>query len=781
MRFGDIDTKNQYVSAKRMQEGIAVHGKLQKKRRKEAKNNGFIYKTELELEHVFSYKGLNYRLSGRADGIKVMDASVEIEEFKSTYKKLDEFDRLSVINSAHMAQAKCYALMYMLGGLDKHEADEISVSVTYVHCETLEEASFSQIFTTSELQAFLNGLLDGYHEFAKFTFESSALSRETASELKFPYGKFRPNQREFSAWVYKCIKEKNSLFCQAPTGTGKTMSTLFPSVKAIGSGICDKVFYLTAKTTTRTVAEDAVSAMESAGLRMMSVTLTGKEKVCPNTEFICSPSSCPWAKGHYDRINNALLDILRNNFQITAEGILLYAIKHMVCPGEFQLDVCDFAHLIVCDYNYVYDPKVQLKRFFAEGRKQNFVLLTDEAHNLIDRARDMYSAALTKQAFLTARKIVGAYGRKTPMYKALSGINSCLLSISKTLEDAPHIITDTIPEELLPLLSNFLSVSDSWLTNYQGVEGFTDVLDVYFAVWDFIRTAEFYDERYKVFIERRDGLTVSLLNLDPSYRLSSILEMVRAGIFFSATLTPAEYFKTTLGGGESDKCIYAPSPYSPQNLCVMIDSSVSVKYRDRPYCYKSISEDIHAFVSARTGNYFVFFSSYDFLTGVAEIFMESNPDVEVIVQNRNMNEDERAEFLNGFSDCNSKTLVGFLVLGGIFSEGIDLKGERLVGAVIVGVGLPMITARRNVISEYFSKTLSKGFEYAYMYPGMNKVLQAAGRVIRTESDKGAVLFIDSRFSRYEYYSLLPEHYQHYVSVRGSAEIHTQLNKFWNKV
>lgn len=772
LRSGDINSS--YVSSKRMLEGIRIHQKIQKKRKAESEIHKFTYNSEVYLKYAFDFKDFTYVIDGRADSVTVRDSSVSIEEIKSTYADASTIPEGGQV--VHMAQAVCYGYIYCL----THDLTEIEIILTYVHCETYEETSFSTIMPLNGLCAYVYDLLEKYYVFAKMTYENTLKMRETAVALNFPYEAYRPNQREFMAWVYKTVKQSKKLFCQAPTGTGKTISTIFPGIKAMGEGYIQKIFYLTAKATTRTVAEEAFSLMEGAGLRARSLTLTGKEKICFLDKPACNPYDCPCARGHFDRVNNATLDLISAETRITRKTVVSYSQKHMVCPHELSLDASLFCELIICDYNYVYDPKVRLKRYFSEDKKNEFLILTDESHNLVDRARDMYSAELKREAFTNVKKLIK--NKKSPIYKDISKIDAYFLNLYKErLVNDRHIASTNQPAELYDLLPGFITSADKWLATNQQTEEFEPILNLYFETLDFLRIAELFDSHYTclLYSPYKNRAIIKLKCLDPSFLLSEIQKSVTACVYFSATLAPIEYFKAVLGGAEGDFCIHAPSPFDINNLCIAIDGSISTKYKDRPGCYEKIADDISAFVSAKKGNYFVFFSSYEFLSGVADIFNVKYSHENTIVQRQDMSDEEREAFLLRFDSENEKTLIGFLVLGGIFSEGVDLKGEKLIGTVVVGVGLPLITRERDIMAGYYESQNGRGFEYAYMFPGMNKVLQAAGRVIRHESDKGTLLLIDTRFLSSDYKRLFPPHWQHYKIARGSEAVNLIATEFWN--
>lgn len=761
LRSGDLDST--FMGASRALEGTKGHQKVQNSYDEN-------YESEVVLKHSFKHRGFNITLEGRADGILKDGYRIVIDEIKTTTKSLESIDE--DYNQLHWAQGKCYAYMYSIG----NDLKEIDVQLTYYNIDNDETKIFRKQISLDELENFFYSLMDKYIEWIKLISNWAITRDESIKKLDFPFETYRSGQRELAVGVYKTILDRKNLFVQAPTGIGKTISTMFPAVKSIGEGLTYKIFYLTAKTITRQVALDSIIKMAEKGLKIKAVVLTAKEKICFNEEVDCIPENCPYAKGHYDRVNHALMDVLVNEDIITREVIESYGQKHNVCPFEFSLDLCLFADCIICDYNYVFDPRVALKRFFQEG-KEDFLFLIDEAHNLVDRAREMYSIEIYKKPFLECKKY---FKDKNPtLSKTFGKLNSFMLKTKKWYGEEEHFVQSDKVDEVYSLVWNATEKLEPWLLNNKEDEKYKDILDIYFSLVGFMRIWEFYDERYVTYGENTDDIMLKLYCLDPSYVLSETLKKGRSAIFFSATLTPLDYFKEILGGSEDDYTARAPSPFDSDNLGLFIVDNISTRYKDRNNTYKDIVKYIEETVKAKQGNYLVFFPSYKYMELVHEEFSERNPDIKIILQSSSMKEDEREVFLEEFND-NGETMVAFAVLGGIFSEGIDLIGDKLIGAIIVGVGLPQICLERNIIREYFQGKNKLGYEYSYMYPGMNKVLQAAGRVIRTEEDRGIILLIDDRFTTYKYKQLFPREWMGYRRISGLESLRFQLKMHWRQ-
>ncbi len=678
LRAGNIDTA--YISANRALEGTRVHQHVQKLRKAEAKREGANYEREVTVDYSFDYKGLSFLLKGRADGIRTNpDDSIIIEEIKSTMSSVS--DITDNPEHWHWAQAKCYGYMFLAPLTENDRPPVVYAALTYGQVETSETKTFTREFSFDELSGFFFGLLDKYYAFAKADAERINERDRTAKELRFPFGRYRPGQREFAVAVFAAVKQKKKLFAQAPTGIGKTISTLFPAVKSLAEGNGVKCFYLTAKVVARQVAEEAMRKMKDAGLVMRCVTITAKNKICFLEERKCNPVSCTYANGHFDRVNGAVLDILISEQIITREIIEAYAQKHTVCPSELQLDASLFCDVIICDYNHAYDPKSKLQRFFANGG--DYILLNDEAHNLIDRARDMFSAGLYKSDFDRLRKELG---KKHPLYKAMGAVSKeirkcwtentggeaaqaaartggeAVQAVTRTGGEAAQAVTRTggeaaqatartggeaaqpaaqtggeaaqpapnrepfcrehYPDGLTEVLFVFTKICDEYLQANPESAMNEEILDVYFSALDYLRVTECFDDRYAFFCEPRNGY-VRLYCLDPSAQLNQAQKKGRACVFFSATLTPLPYFRALLGGATEDFTLRLASPFNRGNLFLAVDNSVSTRYKDRASSYGSIASRLYAMVAARAGNYIAFFPSYAYLNEVYARFAEA--------------------------------------------------------------------------------------------------------------------------------------------------------------
>ncbi len=781
LRSGDIDNRRTASPENAMQEGSRIHRMIQRRMGPE-------YQAEVGLKYVYDAGVYEIIVEGRADGIITQDDAVTIDEIKGVFRDVKKMKDAAPV---HLAQAKCYACIYAM----KNQLQEIRVRMTYCHMETEEIRYFHYDFTFGELQEWFMGVMEQYRKWADYSFAWQKIRQDSIKMMQFPFV-YREGQKELVTYVYQTIYHKRKLFIEAPTGVGKTISTVFPAVKAMGEGMCDKIFYLTAKTITRTVADNTFALLRERGLKFKSVILTAKDKICFMDETECNPEYCPYAKGHYDRINDAIYDLLTHEDMYSRDMIEEYAKKHRVCPFEMCLDMSLFSDAVICDYNYVFDPHVYLKRFFSEGMKGEYIFLIDEAHNLVERGRSMYSATLCKEDFLQLKRTVKAYDEW--IVKNLDRCNKELLMLKRECEN--YRIEEYI-DPFVRALTRLSGAIDDYLEGHDDSPVRQEILEFYFEVSHFLEMYELVDENYVIYSEMEsDGsFILKLFCVNPAKNLRECMMRGRSTILFSATLLPIQYYKKLLGAEEGDYEVYAKSVFRPEKLGLYIGNDVTSKYTRRSdEEYYRIASYIHETVRQRHGNYMLFFPSHAFLRDIYDIYMNyfnADGSVECIVQEDYMNEQAREDFLNRFTgneDCDlsamiqmeieieeERSLLGFCVMGGIFSEGIDLKNDSLIGAMIIGTGLPQVCNERELLKQYFDSWGENGFDYAYRYPGMNKVLQAAGRVIRTVEDFGIVALLDERFLTPAYQKLFPREWNHYEIVTVDY-IGRRIERFWDE-
>ena len=767
LREGDIDNRiSGSMEKDAMLQGGRMHRKIQRRMGPE-------YHAEYSLKMRIPCEGYQIQLEGRADGVIIREKDgkpdVIIDEIKGIFRDLHFLE--APVN-VHLAQAKCYAYIYG----EQNELDEIGVQMTYCHLDTEEVKRFRQHYSLEELKTWFDGLIEKYRKWAEFQIRWEKERDESIGKIEFPFP-YRKGQYDLAASVYRTILRKKKLFIQAPTGVGKTMSVIFPAVKAVREGLGQKIFYLTAKTITRTVAEQAFRTLKEQGLKFKVVTLTAKEKICLCEETDCNPDACPYAKGHFDRVNDAVFDMITGGRDISRETLEEQARKYRVCPFELSLDVSVWTDAVVCDYNYVFDPNAHLKRFFSESGDNGYLFLIDEAHNLVERGREMYSAVLYKEDILEVRRAVKQMDSR--LAKRLEETNRLMLELKRECED--YRVLESVSHLALKLM-NLLTEMERFLEEYREGEKRELVLDLYFQVRDFLNIHDILDENYVIYSElERDGrFKVKLFCVNPSANLQNYLEQGNSTIFFSATLLPIRYYKKLLSVETDDYAVYAESPFPEENRLLIIGRDVSTRYTQRgQIMYRQIAEYIAAVAEARRGNYMAFFPSYRFMEDVYEEFIRRAPGITAVVQSQFMDEKEREQFLERFEASDSAGLVGFCVMGGIFSEGIDLAADRLIGAVVVGTGLPQVCNDREIVKQYFDSRGMDGFDYSYRYPGMNKVLQSAGRVIRTENDRGIIVLLDDRFCQKRYQELFPREWK--VSrICSVGDIKEEAERFWEE-
>ena len=828
LREGDIDNRiGRGASTEAMQEGSRIHRKIQRRQ-------GSDYHAEVPLKLVLTEKNYDLVIEGRADGIRIQsriggsnhipdeleqeqlesglrnrlqsnrlesseqkaddnqiddvsstkvtyadnfnrmsvtdDMHVMIDEIKGVYKKLEYMTGPIMV---HKAQAMCYAYIYAL----QHDISQISVQITYCNLDTEDIRYFTEDFSFEALSEWFANLISEYKKWADFQYAWRKLRKASIQKLQFPY-EYRKGQKDLAAGVYRTIARKKNLFIQAPTGVGKTITTVFPAVKAVGENLADRIFYLTAKTITGTVAREAFELLRKDGYQAKVIQITAKEKMCLCEEMECNPVHCPYAKGHYDRVNEAVYDLLQKEDVFTREVLLEQAKEHAVCPFEFALDVSSWCDNIICDYNYVFDPNVYLKRFFGENVKGDYIFLVDEAHNLVERSREIYSAILYKEDFLEVKKLIKHYDSKLAV--DFDKCNKIMLDYKRECEK--YVLYDNVGN-LVFALTRLASNLDEFLQKTMDFPDRKRVTEFYFDVRNFLNIHDLVDSHYVIYTEHaEDGrFMLKLYCVDPSLNLQTCINRGKATIFFSATLLPIQYYKNLLSTKEDNYAVYAETAFSEEQRLLLIGRDVSSKYTRRNEAeFVKIAEYVAKTARVKCGNYMVFFPSYKMMQQVYDAFQSRyGREFDALLQESGMKEAEREAFLLEFAVERERSLVAFCVMGGIFGEGIDLKNEQLIGAIIVGTGLPQISNEREILMNYYEKRSGMGFDYAYRYPGMNKVLQAAGRVIRTTEDRGVIVLLDDRFIQSDYKSMFPREWEKHESCTIDKVV-PLLEDFWAK-
>lgn len=769
LRSGDLDNSSGTSGDK---EAMLKGGRLHRKIQRSMKGD---YQAEVSLKKESEYDDVVIQVEGRADGIFTEDGAVYIDEIKGTYGNVQAMDMPIPV---HRAQAMCYGMIWG----EKEGISEIHIQMTYAHLETEETRRFREDFSIEELKGWYQKLLDAYHKWIAYSLNWKKERNASMKDLQFPFP-YREGQRDIVSGVYHTVSSGKTLFVQAPTGVGKTMSAIFPSVRAIGEGKGETLFYLTAKTITGTVAQEAFHILREKGLKFKVTAITAKEKLCFQDTPECTPEKCPYAKGHFDRVNDAVYELWTTEEVYSREVIRAHAEKWQVCPFEMCLDLSIWVDGIICDYNYVFDPNVHLKRFFGENISGDYIFLIDEAHNLVERGREMYSAGISRQSLVALRKKIRK--RFSKLARTLDKANRQMMELEENLAETGKGYQVLSNPGVLPI--TFLTISgelEEILEEKELEEELRrEILEFYFIVRDFLNVSELVDENYVVYTENsaEEGFRLRLFCVNPAENLGEYLKKGKSAIFFSATMFPMLYYRELLTTDRDAYGIYVQSPFPKENRRILIGSDVSSRYTRRNRAeYQKIAGYIARCVWQRQGNYMAFFPSYRLMEDVLQVYEEefSVDWVRCVCQTPDMTEQEREGFLEEFQEREG-TLVGFCVLGGIFSEGVDLTGESLIGAVIVGTGLPQIGSQREILKEYYDKKNHCGFDYAYRYPGMNKVLQAAGRVIRTKEDKGVILLLDDRFWDRDYQEIFPREWQDRTGCRLDT-VEGAVETFWKR-
>ncbi|MBR4873407.1 MAG: ATP-dependent DNA helicase [Clostridia bacterium] len=735
------------------------------------------------LQHTVDYGTLSYRLSGEVDLL-----GEEGSAYIGVIRPATSGNFNNQPDEEYTAYIKCCALLYCL----REDLPSVSVRVLVKNTESGETRWEAATYQAAQLFSFVLGLLSRVAGEALWLRERETSIRPSARDVVFPYGEIRDGQDELIHRCFSVIKQGKRLFAQAPTGIGKTISTLYPAVRAYGRGLCDKIFYFTAKASTTREAYNAAGRLYEAGARLRTVILTAKEQMCPSGRCgkYCNPRECSNLRSYGDRVEAAIQELMSRQNGYYADVIREVAAKHEICPYELSLDLSERCDLIICDYNYLFDPMVYLRRYFEKaGDFGQYVFLVDEAHNLVERARTMYSVGLCAADFTAFLETIPE--TEKALRDAVMNMGAAFDAARLLCRDSMHAdgagreIGYYVSRNRVNLFCDAVTVLGekcaAWLRANRYHEFYDAVDGFYASIRKYLCILDYYDDRFMTYVEvAGDAVSVSLNCMDPSEILDGCMRKGRASVLFSATLTPTSYFSDVLGGGKDAVCMELPSPYDPERLCLAAVDTVSTRFEDRDGNCRKIATLIAAAVSPKAGNYIAYFPSYDYLQKVHEAFVKKYPKVKTVLQRRGMTRAERDEFIASFREDEGRMRIGFCVLGGSFSEGVDLPGSRLIGSIIVGVGLPGFSSERNLMRDYFENRYENGFDYAYTFPGMNGVLQAAGRVIRTEEDRGIVVLIDDRYGTPTYQKLFPSHWKHLKYAGNSLSLAEIARKFWEK-
>ncbi len=758
------DLTSEFKSNKRALQGIDAHAFLQNKYGEEDKK-------EVRVETLYDYEAYSFYITGRMDGLIKENGKLIIEEIKSTLMDLPLIDIDS--RPEHLSQAKMYAYLYC----KTNNLKSIYVRLTYITVNDYEVKSFNKRYNFTQLERFFKKTITEYTKW-QVIYDNHQLNKLKSLEgLSFPFDDYREGQYKFMGAVYKTLINEDILYSIAPTGIGKTIAALFSSLKVIKNEK-DKIFYLTAKNAGKQIVVDTVNLLKEKGLVCKTVVINSKENMCMMDKVDCDPEICPYAKGFFNRLKEGLNDIFVHQDVYEMDLIKSYGEYHKICPHEFSLAISNYSDIVICDYNYAFDPRVHLIRYFDE-EYYNPMLLIDEAHNMIDRSRSMYSSFIKKSSLIALRR---SSNKVKPSIR--SQINRLVKYIDDFVDEydiikAQFYHQDELDYDLVRLIERITTKIEQILSENKKFANRDKILDGYFELIQFVRISEYYSDSYKYIIEViDDDIVISQRCLDASkFIFETIDRRAKGSVFFSATLEPVDYYVKLITNGEG-KSIQIQSPFKQDNLGLFIDDSTSTRYRDRERSIDAIIDSIYAMLETKIGNYIVFFPSYRYLNRVLEHF--KSEDYEILVQLRSMTAKARKDVLDRFDTIGRVSKIGFFVIGGSFSEGIDYIGDKLSGVLVVGVALPQFNKYNELLKNYFDEEFGEGFDYAYTYPGMNKVIQAIGRVIRTNDDIGVGILFDDRYSHYKYKNLFPKNWNHIRTIKRNTYLQNYLEDFWRK-
>ena len=760
LRKGDIDSRS--FNSMTMQEGTRIHNIYQSKQ-------GSNYLKEYPLKGIFSYEDSLIYLSGRSDGIILEEVPI-IEEIKSTNCDLNSFFKEN--EEWHLGQAICYGYLYAIEkGLDK-----VKIRLTYISQVNNDILKKNYCYKTDELLTKIHQYFDVYFQFARIIEKRKNRRNESLSVLRFPFSNTREEQMELIDFTKQAIESADSRFAEASTGIGKTMATIFSTLSYLKEDKLDKVFYLCPKNTNFDNAAKALEILNKEGYLLSYTEIRARSKMCPyKLEKTCNPDDCPLTVGYYSKLKDVLKDCLVHENLLNSEIIDKYAKKYDVCPFELSLDFSVYTDFVVCDYNYAFHPISYLRRFFeVPDKTYRIFALVDEAHNLIDRARDMFTVTFTEEDYKNLKKELKGY-RNAEINKILRKINQDLRLFKQFEFNDQPIILEQLDSKFIQHITKLRSEINVLETDNPKLKlkkGKDFLIDLY----KFIVINDLLNDGYKIILDNKyDNLTIKLFCIDPSSFINKSLFHFLGTLFFSATLTPIDYFQKVNLNRDGFKTISLPSPFNPNNFFLIINDNISIKYKDRDKTLEEVAKEINIFVSKKVGNYLIFVPSFEYSRKIEKYFINDN---RFVFQTATMTNKDKDEFLANFKENPQESRIGVCVISGSFAESIDLTGDRLIGVVIVGVGLPQVNFENNLVKDFYIQKEMNGYEFAYMNPGINKVLQALGRVIRTQNDKGSALIIDSRYAQSHYFSILKDRYKNYTKIKDSNGLIKALNSFY---
>jgi DNA excision repair protein ERCC-2 len=725
---GDLDLR--FTPSPSAQEGIEGHLAV-------AASRTDHYASEVSLSGT--YQTLLVR--GRADGYN--KALKRIEEVKTHRGRVEKIPANHT--ALHWAQAKVYAWLLC----ERDELTSIEVALVYFNVDSREQTLLLEQHSAQDLREFFTSICNAFIEWAQQEAAHRSARNQACATLPFPFEQLHAEQRVFAQSVYRAATGQRCLVAQAPTGVGKTLGSLFPLLKAFEKQALDKVFYLTAKTSGRAMALDALYLLSAKHLRTLE--LVARDKACEHPDKECHGDSCPLAKGFYDRLPAARASASASTLPWSKETLRTLAMEHQVCPYYLSHELVRWADIIVGDYNYYFDLSAML---YAQTVNNNWrvSVLVDEAHNLVDRSRAMYSAQLEVASFLPHKQTLPKRLKKD-FDRALRVLRRILKEQTQAYEAA-----NEIPDALSNAIDTLIATLGKELADEHDQLGSTrpGLQQLFFELLHFQKISLLFDTHFFFEFDQANAC-VRIRNVLPAPMLKPRFESADSVALFSATLNPASAYVKNLGLPDNTVVVDVDSPFSSEQLQVNVMRNISTRYKDRQASLQLLTQTMAQQFHARPGNYLAFLSSFDYLSQVYARFHTEHPNIPCWRQERAMSETERSAFLDRFKAGGQG--IGFVVLGGVFSEGVDLPGERLIGAFIATLGLPQVNELNEQMKQRMHNLLGDGYEHVYLYPGIQKVVQAAGRVIRSKEDQGVVYLMDDRFTQAQVRELLPPWWQ----------------------
>jgi DNA excision repair protein ERCC-2 len=734
-RRGDID--HRYTPSPSAEQGTEGHQRVYRRRPQS-------YEPEFTVNHVHQEQGVTLRLRGRADGFDPVQGLVE--EIKTC--RVDPASIPEAVHQLHLAQGRVYAALIAA----QEDLESLEVRLCWFNIDTDQEHHICQIYQRSELQVFLTETLARFSDWLTLLARLRQDRQQSLSDLGFPHGEFRPGQREIAELVYKCVDQGGQLMVEAPTGIGKTAAVMYPALKALAGAKHEAMVFVTSRTVGRRAAEDSLALMVEEGLQACSLSLTAKDSICFSPGKACHGDDCPYALGYYDRLAQAMAEAVQQGV-LRREQVEAIARHHQVCPYQLTVDLRPWVDILIADAHYVFSLSAGVGSLMEQDQRRWTVLL-DEAHNLPDRARSMYSARLTKAELMKVKKI-----SSTGVKRSLDRVNRTMLELQK--EDWPEQdVRHSLPVSLVNALGDFVAaMGEVMASDIRFAPSNPQVMSFYFAVLQWLRVAEQWGDEYCLELQRGEGsqgLSLGLNCLDPSRLLGLSHDRGHALVAFSATLSPQDWMGQLLGLGDDAVYRRLSSPFAEDQLDVLLDTGIDTRFRQRELSAPLLVSRIQTFLNEEQGNCILYFPSYHYLRNILDRLRSQTgglPDRRIWEQRPAQGEVDRNSLFEALEE--HRNVAAFCILGGAFSEGVDLPGDLLSSVVIVGVGLPQLGPEREQLRQWYQQAYGQGFEYAYLYPAMQKVDQALGRVVRSDSDRGRALLIDARYGWPQYRDLLP--------------------------